>query len=258
MRRSVWLAVLVLLVAFPASAVEMAAHRAVYRLALASARGEVIGASGMMAYEMVDACDGWAVRQRLRLNVTNRDSQEIEMGSDYATFESKDGLSMRFTMRQTTEQAVSLETDGNASLARAGGDGEAHYSKPREALKKLPPGTLFPTAHTEAIIAAARTGKKIITVPLLDGTVASGAQDTSVSIFSWDVPAANRFPELAALASTRVRIAFFDRESGAATPEYEVGMRYWENGIADEMLMDFGDFAVRATLEELVVLPKSC
>jgi hypothetical protein len=211
-----------------------------------------------MAYEMVDACDGWAVRQRLRLNVTNRDSQDIEMGSDYATFETKNGQSMRFTMRQTTEQAVSLETDGEASLTRPGGDGEARYTKPREAVKKLPTGTLFPNAHTEAILAAARAGKKIITVPLLDGTVASGAQDTSVAIFSWDAPQAHRYPELAALASTRVRIAFFDRESGAATPDYEISMRYWENGVADEMMMDFGDFVVRGTLAELVVLPKNC
>ena len=40
-----------------------------------------------MGYEVIDACDGWAVRQRLQMTVTNRDGQDIEMVSDYATWE---------------------------------------------------------------------------------------------------------------------------------------------------------------------------
>ena len=253
------LAVAVTPFAAAAQAVEMAAHRAVYQLSLATSRGEIVAANGTMAYEMVDACDGWAVRQRLRINVTDRDNREVEMGTDYATLESKDGLNMRFTMRQTTETAVTSETDGTAKLERVGGPGEVTYKVPEETTKPLPAGTVFPTPHTAAILDAARAGKKFLSIPLFDGTSATGAQDTSVAIFSWDAPAQNRFPVLSPLRSGRVRIAFFDNKAGASpTPDYELGMRYWENGIADEMTMDFGDFVMKATLVELNILPKAC
>src|SRR6478752_7689001 len=41
----------------------LAAHRALYDLTLANARdNDVIAARGTMGYEVIDACDGWAVR----------------------------------------------------------------------------------------------------------------------------------------------------------------------------------------------------
>jgi len=128
-------------------AAPLAAHRALYQLTLDQARGtDVAGATGTMAYEVVDACDGWATRQRLQMTVTNRDGQDIEMLSDYTTWESKDGLNMRFRMRQTTETAVTSEVAGSATLEHTGGPGEAQYTAPETATRKLPAGTLFPTA----------------------------------------------------------------------------------------------------------------
>src|ERR1700710_2842106 len=133
------------------------AHKALYTLTLGQAKGnDVIAAHGTMGYEVTDACDGWAVRQRLRMTITNSDGQEIEMASDYTTWESKDGLKFRYHMRQTTDTAVTSQTDGEASLQKVGGAGEARYVTPHETTDALPAGTVFPMAHTAAIIAAAR------------------------------------------------------------------------------------------------------
>ena len=63
---------------------------------------------------------------------------------------------------------------------------------------------------------------------------------------------------LSSLASTRVHLAFFDRKPDTITPSYEVGMRYWENGVADDMQMDFGDFVMNAKLSELAPQPSHC
>src|SRR5579885_3481156 len=52
--------------ALPARATDMAAHRAIYELHLENSRsGDITQASGTMAYEVQDVCDGWATRQRL-------------------------------------------------------------------------------------------------------------------------------------------------------------------------------------------------
>ncbi|MBN8875114.1 MAG: cell envelope integrity EipB family protein, partial [Rhodospirillales bacterium] len=237
----------------------MAAHRALYTLTLASSRGgDVVAARGTMAYEVVDACDGWATRQRLDMTITNADGQDIQMTSDYATWESKDGTKFRFHMKQMTDTAVTTQTDGEASLERPGGPGEARYTAPREQTKALPAGTLFPMIHTETILAGARDGKKFLALPLFDGTDDNGAQDSSVVILDWKPPAQAKFPMLSPLPSTRVRLAFFDREGGNGTPTYEVGMRYWDNGVADDLQMDFGDFVMNGKMTELAPQPKRC
>lgn len=241
------------------TATRMAAHQARYVLTLDRVRGsEIVGARGTMGYEVVDACDGWAVRQRLGMTITNADGQDIEMVSDYTTWESKDGLKFRFHMRQTTDTAVTAQTAGTASLRRTQGPGEARYTMPRDFKLELPAGTLFPMMHTASIIMAAKEGKKFVTIPLFDGTDEDGGEDSSAAIVDWKPPFKTDYPMLSALPSTRVRLAFFDRKSGGMTPAYEVGMRYWENGVADDMQMDFGDFVMKAKMTELVQQPRRC
>jgi EipB-like len=167
-------------------------------------------------------------------------------------------LRFRFHMKQTTDDAVTSQTDGDASLDHAGGTGEAHYTTPEDTVKKLPVGTLFPMMHTAAIIAAARDGKKFLAVPLFDGTSEAGAEDSSIAILDWLQPRENKYPMLSDLPSTRVRLAFFDRDPGTTTPDYQVGMRYWANGVANDLQMDFGDFVMNATLTQLTPQPHRC
>ncbi len=257
-----FIAALAVAFCLPAVAAEnLASHRALYRLTLDPQRGQGLAAAeGTMAFEVLDACEGWAVRQRLMLKMTARDGQETEMVSEYATFESKDGQTLRFRLRQSSQGAVSLEVAGQATLGRDGAPGEARYTLPAEDIRPLPPGTLFPQAHTLAAIAAARRGDRIMALPLFDGTSPDGAQESTTTIIS-AAPArpVERFPALSPLASWRMSVAFF--EAGAAAtgaPDYEVALRYWENGVADELKMDFGDFAVDGKMVEFELIPGGC
>ena len=61
-----------------------------------------------------------------------------------------------------------------------------------------------------------------------------------------------------ALPSTRVHISFFDRALTGVTPSYEATMRYWDNGVADDMKMNFGDFVMSAKLKEFAPQPRRC
>jgi hypothetical protein len=239
-------------------AADLAAHRAVYTLALEAPKGEVTAATGDMSYEVQDACDGWAVRQRLHMTITNRDGQDIEMVSDYVTWESKDGHRFRFHMKQLTDTAVTSQTEGEATTGPEGG--EAHYTLPAEDTKKLAPGTLLPMAHTAAIIAAAQAGKKFVGIPLFDGTSENGGQDTSITVLDWKPAGAEggKWADLLKLPSTHVHVAFFSGKADASTPEYEVGMRYWDNGVGDDLRMDFGSFVMQGTMTEFTLLPHRC
>jgi hypothetical protein len=243
----------------------MLAHRAAYRLTLDSVRdtASVVNAEGVMLFEVVDACDAWASRQRFTLVITDRDGNTIETSSDYSTLEAKDGSSIRFSLTQMTEGAVTSRIAGEATVTGQGG--RAVYSEPANTQEDLPAGTILPMIHTLRALAAARAGQRIFAAPLFDGTSADGAQDTTtVMTGGWTAPQPNaNFPLLATLGSARMRIAFFDRaaggqNSGASTPDYEVSMRYFENGVADELKMDFGEFVVEGRLGELQPIPSPC
>jgi len=242
----------------------MAAHRAAYRLTFDKARdnSDVARAEGAMIFEVLDACDGWASRQRLTMRLQDRDGQTIETASDYSTWESKDGRRLRFSLTQMTAGAVSNRVSGEATL-QPDGSGTANYDQPRADQETLPAGTLLPMAHTIRAIAAARAGERILNVPLMDGTSEDGAQDSTTILSPWqrDAQGQPRFPLLGNQESGRMRIAFFGKDNnggGAASPDYEVGLRYYANGVADELNMDFGEFAVNGRLETLEALPGGC
>lgn len=247
-----------------AGAERMAAHRAAYRLSLAQARQNsgITSARGAMLYEVGDACEGWTTRQRFSLSLTDRDGQEVETTSDYSTYETKDGRSIRFSLTQTSQGAVSQRIAGQAQLD-ANGAGFVRYTQPEAKEEWLPTGTLLPTIHTIHALAAARAGTRLMQAPLFDGTSADGAQDSTTAISTWLPPQAmERFPALSPLGSARMRVAFFNRgnarDGAAGAPDYEVGLRYFENGVADELQMDFGEFVVNGQLMELALLPSAC
>jgi hypothetical protein len=214
-----------------------------------------------MVFEVQDACEGWATRQRMTMTVVDRDGQTIETVSDYATYEAKDNSSLRFSLTQTTEGAVSQRVSGEATL-NPDGSGRVRFDDPSGREEALPPGTILPMRHTVLSIEAARSGRRLLAAPLFDGTSDEGAQDTTTIMSGWAPgEAQGRFAPLSGQASARMRIAFFERgaaTSGASQPEYEVGLRYFENGVADGMAMDFGEFSVTGRMLELEALPGGC
>ena len=161
-------------------------------------------------------------------------------------------------MKQTTDQAVTSDIAGNATLKGPGLAGTAVFTSPSADTKPLPAGTLFPMKHTEALLAAAKAGKKFLALPLFDGTSAGGPQDSSIVIGGWTEAPHGKWPALAKLASGHFHIAFFDRGPDKQEPDYEVSMRYWDNGVADDLGMDFGDFMMDGHMEDFKLLPKGC
>jgi len=248
----------------PLTARALASHRGVYSLALDRARenANIVDVSGAMLFEIIDACESWASRQRFTMTLRDREGTELETGSDYATLESMDGRNLRFSLTHVTQGAVKSRVAGQAELT-ADGSGVVRYSEPEVKELPIPPGTLLPNTHTIATLNAARAGQRLLVAPIFDGTTADGAQQTTTVMSPWQGPQpVPEAPSLSTLGSSRMRIAFFEPDGeqagGARTPSYEVSLRYFENGVADDMIMDFGDFTVRAKLMKLEDAPGGC
>ena len=143
------------------AAVEIAPHRAIYKMSLASARSSstVADVRGRMLFEWADACDGWTIEQRFQLRFLYSEGDQVEMTTNYATWEAKDGRTYRFNVRKLVNGEVDEELRGSAE-SPAGRSGVAHYMKPELQEIELPDGTLFPTMHTIELLRHAMTGER--------------------------------------------------------------------------------------------------
>ena len=101
-----------------ADAAEIAPHRALYAMTLGNSHNDsgVVDAHGTMAYEWGETCDGWTIEQRYRLKMRYAESQDVEIVSNFVTWEAKNGLRYRFNQKQTRNGDVEEEIRGEARL----------------------------------------------------------------------------------------------------------------------------------------------
>ena len=243
-----------------AQASGLTGQHAVYDLTLSKVRThDLTGAAGQMSFDVVDGCTGWATTQHMTLIIRNVDGTLNKSVTDYITWESKDGKNFTFTLRESDNDGKEqIDDSGSAVHTGSNGAGIITYTTPAKTVLTMPPGTLFPMAHTEALLAAGRAGEKFISPPLFDGTTADGTQATFVAVLGHHAPENNAFPALSPIPSTNVDIAFYERKNDDENPDFRTQMRYFENGVATNLVMDFGDFVMTGKLVRLTIPPSQC
>ena len=236
--------------AVPAEALEIAPHRAIYDVRLSQLRSgtAVSDVDGQMLFQWADACDAWIVDQRYQLDFVYQEGQTVEVNTSYTTWETKDGLAFTFNLRRTSNGTVEEELRGKATLDDDGEGGVADFRLPDEHAQDLPAGTLFPTAHTIELIDRAMAGDPFFLATLFDGSEAEGLVELSAVIGDLQEADEDAEDPLLAGPSWSVQMAFFALAQESATPDYEISVRLYANGVIDEMLIDYGDFVMVAEL----------
>lgn len=238
----------------------LAAHRAVYALSLGDLRttSAVADAAGRFEFEWSDVCDGWAVNQRFRLALLYEDDMSVSFGWSLSSWESKGGRQYRFFIRRFDSSGEVERVRGEAMLDDDG-SGRAVFQEPEPREVALPPGTLFPTAHTLHVLTEARRGAAPVWTEVFDGS-GEGAPFGISAVLSRALspaePAKIDSPLLDGMPSWRVSLAYYDPEADALEPEQEQDLRLFANGVVDEMRLDYGDFVLDAALAELEPLPR--
>ncbi len=256
------LAVLVVSGAFAgtAYAIELAPHRAVYSMTLGATRAAIgiIGGSGDMYMEWAESCEGWTLTQRLRLKLFYSQGGAVDTDSRFSSWESRDGLSYRFTLRNLRDGKVSEELRGRASLEGSGTGGVAAFTRPEGKKLHLPKGSVFPTEHMVQLIERAQAGDKRLSRIVFDGASLDGPQEVNAVIGRAIEAKADGAGEkaLTSRPSWRMRLAFFPLESMTPEPDYELGLRLFDNGVAEDLILDYGDFTLLAKIEQIEALPK--
>ena len=271
LRRGGGLALLAALIATttPTSAANIAIqpHEALYTLTLQSAKSAsgVVGANGAMFYKWGETCDGWTLEQRFHLRVSYAEDDATDISSTIVTYESKDGLRYRFNERRMRNGELDAEIRGEAHLNGPGKGGIAEFTKPEAATLTLKPGVLFPTAHTLALIAAAQAHQQFISRYVFDGSDVENAGQVSAFIggaFPPPGPKAAKPLNAPILQHTSwpIRLAFFPASDSDAAdqaePDYELSMRLLDNGVTQDMKLDYSDYVIDATLSDIKKLPR--
>ena len=263
-RRAKW-AFLLLGLAFAAAAGKAEAatfipHKAIYGLKLAQERkmtGPVNNARGKLEFEWKDVCDGWSVSQRTHIVVTHGDGSELAFGWTLNAWEAKDGLAYRFFIRRLHGSGEVEEVRGSARLEGPGKGGEASFSLPEARKLPLPKGTIFPTRHSLDVLEALEKKTFPVWRIVFDGSGEEGLFGINAAL-AQAIPAetaASLDDPLLKPPSWRLLIAYFGMDEEATEPRYEQEMRLFENGVVDELLLDYGDFTLDATLVDLEALP---
>lgn len=254
--------------AAPASAANIAIqpHEALYTLTLQSAKSAsgVVGANGAMFYKWGETCDGWTLEQRFHLRISYAEEDATEISSTVVTYESKDGLRYRFNERRMRNGELDAEIRGEAHLDGPGKGGIAEFTKPEATTLTLKPGVLFPTAHTLALIAAAQAHQQFISRYVFDGSDVENAGQVSAFIGAALPPPGPKAAKplndpIMQHTSWPVRLAFFPATGSDAAdqaePDYEFSMRLLENGVTQDMKLDYSDYVIAATLSDIKRLP---
>lgn len=249
--------------ATPAAAgpVAVEPHRAVYDMSLVASRGSQAATSigGLMEFTWRNVCDGWAIDYKSRMRVGFGQEGTRQLSWNYSSWESDDGTRFRFFLRRYAGGQEIKRARGKAELTLGEG-GTAELSQPETRSIALPADTLFPKAHTEAIVRAARAGERFLWRHIFDGTGDHGGLFGVNAAILKDLPANQdlpmQHPLLRDVRSWRTSLAYFPAEGRTSTPESEQTMRLFANGVVGTLTIDYGDFVVVAELTELEALER--
>ncbi|WP_246660595.1 cell envelope integrity EipB family protein [Nitratireductor sp. XY-223] len=232
-------------------------HRAVYDLELqdASERSGIESMYGRMVYEFNgSACAGYTVGFRF---VTQADTGNSVRLTDQqtTTYENLEDRTFRFITKSFVNQKLDLEVRGSA---RAGSQGTSvDLTIPRRAKLELDPAQ-FPTAQMISLIERAKKGERFFQSYLFDGSdegrkvmlTTSVVGSPRVSVV--DEEERDATGDFADMPTWPVTIAYFDEtKKDEETPIYRISFKLYENGITRDLIMDYGEFALKGTLSSL-------
>lgn len=240
-----------------ASAAGLLSHRAVYNLSRAhSSFGmDVTGVRGRLEMTFEQACDGWHMEQLIGFRLYHPQGPGIEHLAQLSGVESVDGADYRFSTRSYVDREVQERIGGIAHLDTPGSTGETRFSEPVAATRSLPPGTIFPARHLNELITAARRGERHLARTVFDGSTLDSPYEITAFIGEPRAPSTDAPAGLEGLRSWPLHLAYFHVGSLEPSPEFEMSAVLYENGVAGNMIYDYGDFSIDVTLSELETLP---
>ena len=223
-------------------------HRAFYKMTMGSSKvnSGIIGVDGRMIFEWRSTCDAWVVEQRYVMRYQREQGNETLTDTEFSAWENKDGERYKFYVKNKLSDSKS-KIEGVANYSPKTRSGEVLFQTPKEIKYNLPSNTMFPSNHTFFLLDAAKAQKKLLVVPVFDGSEVQTAISVSAVIGEQKVL---RKPKHALLSGNYwpIRMAFFSPGHKSIGPTHEMTINLHENGVAGDLVLDYSDFTVNMKL----------
>lgn len=238
-------------------AVPLASFRALYELSLKRAEGGsgIESYRGLMVVRWAESCEGYASDQHMAAIISDMTGTQIYSEFFSSSWEARDQTLFRFSMMTKLDDDVSREVLGQAGR-ETGAAGSILFTKPEEGEYALGGDVLFPSEYSNRLIRAAQEGDRVFQANLFDGS--DGKVVYSTVSFIGDVGnsddvdgEADRHSLLAGLDYWPIRASYHNLDTKEELPEFEIGMRMYANGVATDLVLDYGDFALGGKLLKL-------
>lgn len=239
--------------AYAAAALEP--HRAAYKLSLADSHrmSGLSSVSGGLVMEWKRECDGWISHQRLGFIAGTEAGGDFSHDVRFNSWESLDGSSMRYAVRSYDGKILREEYMGEATIEPGNGGGVASFTKPENRDVALPPGTVFPTNHINLVLAEASGGQSFVSHDVFDGWGYDALTQVTSAIGRPQSYTPSNDREFSSSPNTEVwpvSMAYYNIAQQGDLPEFEANFMLTEQGVLQELLLDYGDFRLKATLAE--------
>ena len=241
-------------------------HRAVYeiRLARTDEGSGVSTANGRMVFEITgNACQGYSMRQRMVVNIGDEEGNLGLLDFRITTFESGDGDVYSFDSRTTLNREVVEAVEGEAR--RVGSGVEVTLKQPSQKTVKLEGDTLFPSQHLQKILDAALANRNFVSADIYEGAGTGEASDAASASIGRALDSGQGGPLRTGIRHWPVSVGYFDQEEkepeegeaelGEELPSYQMQFTLFENGVTNDLIMDYGTYALSGSLEKIEQLP---
>ena len=241
----------------PQAIAEVTPHQAVYKLSLSSKSptSRFTGVSGAAVSQIERKCEGWVVNEQIVMSMETVAGGVLNREMTFKAKESLDGKTFSFDSRSVTN-GHKEEFKGSARR-RDDGTSEAEFVVPEPIEMPLPDGTFFYVGLTNWLVELAKSGKRAGEAMSFDGSDNDGPQKVTAFILPAKANSdeLNGDPKLLSAKPWRAQLAFFRLDTQESNPEFEITLRFLENGIVTRFEMIFDDLIVDQVLED--VLPAS-
>jgi hypothetical protein len=252
----------------PASATELAPHRAIYDMTLGRAvAGANVGeVRGRLVFDFAGStCDGYTLNTRLVTEITDRDGKSTTTDMRSSTWEHAKGEKFRFNSSQFMNQRLAEQVAGLASRAKDGDNLSIAIDKPKKRQVRIGGASMFPTQHSLAILEAARGGQNVVQANIYDGseqgekyfeTTTFIGKPSQPGTAKEGIKSVANADKLDSLVSWPVSISYFETKPGEkvkseGTPTYELSFLLYANGVSRKLKIDYGTFSIAGELTKI-------
>ncbi|MCX8501517.1 MAG: DUF1849 family protein [Alphaproteobacteria bacterium] len=238
-------------------AAQLVPYRAIYDFELVSAEPQtnIVNADGLAKFEFIEGCDGWTSNEDLFLNLRNTEGESEVFATKTSTWESKNGTLFRFKNAQILGSVDDAPTELAGHAKKDADSAVVFIDSPYRDRLVLDAAILFPTKMVNEVIDAALRGDRFLSRLVFDGSDADTGFQVSVVIGKKNPPLDKQAEPLLRSSWWSMSLAFYSLSNQSEVANFVVEMELYENGIAQNRTINFGDYVVKAVLNRLEALP---